>query len=296
MQALSCALHRCRLITDDDSSSSSSSSRPSSSEDEDAEASYKNGVDDRFGKKSMPKVPIMKDKGYGLRFTPVANTPNMQWQDGKKKVERDRKRNKSGVTMKDPEKYTGWRIDIKRNKKNMQKWIGLRKYLPRNPNKKPEKADMERREAMHRSMGDAKIARGLLMGFASEQARFKLANKIVGVSYDKYARKNKSGDKIVRRYVGRISTGRKKPSVRAKKGYTLIRDRCSGSFTLLGMKCKIWRKKKERARDAKKVIKKHHLREKLWSRRNDIELGKLLDLRYAARAILLRERMDHREY
>ena len=55
-------------------------------------------------------------------------------------------------------------------------------------------------------------------------------------------------------------------------------------------KCKIWRKKKERARDAKKVIKKHHLREELWSRRNDIELGKMLDLRYAARAILLRER------
>eukprot|EP00392_Amoebophrya_sp_AT5.2_P006433 g6445.t1 len=260
----------------DDDSSSSSSSRPSSSEDEDEEAPYKNGVDDRFGKKSMLKVPRMKDKGHGLRFAPVANTPNMYWEDGKKLVEQARKRNKSGVTMMDPEKYTGWRLDVTRNKKTMTKRIGLRNYLPRNPNKKPEKAELERRDAMYRSMGDAKIARGLLMGFASERARFKLANKIVGVNYDQY--RERSGNKT-KRYRGHISTGKVRPSTKNKKGFTQIRQ-----------KCKIWRKKKERARDAKKVIKTHRMREKLWSRRNDIELGKLLDLRYAARAILLRER------
>eukprot|EP00392_Amoebophrya_sp_AT5.2_P005426 g5435.t1 len=147
-----------------DDSSSSSSSRSSSSEDEDEEASYKNGVDDRFGKKSMLKLPLMKDNGHGLRFAPVANTPNLHWQDGKKLVERLKKRNKSGTTMIDPEKYTGWEIQIARKGKNMHKRIGLKKYLPRNPNKKPEKADMERREAMYRSMGDAKSIPLLLVG------------------------------------------------------------------------------------------------------------------------------------
>eukprot|EP00392_Amoebophrya_sp_AT5.2_P019487 g20337.t1 len=278
----------------DDDSSSSSSSRSSSSEDEDEEAPYKNGVDDRFGKKSMPKVPIMKDKGHGLRFAPVANTPNLYWKDGKKKVERDRKRNKSGTTMKDPEKYTGWNIQYNQNKKPVHKFIGLKKYLPRNPNKKPEKADMERREAMRRSMGDAKIARGLLMGFSSERARFKLANKVVGVSYNKF--RQKSGY-VTKRYLGRIKTGKFKPSTKNKTGRTALEQRVSGNIRRMGLprafqKCKIWRKKKERARDAKKVIKKHRMREKLWSRRNDIELGKLLDLRYAARAILLRERTE----
>eukprot|EP00392_Amoebophrya_sp_AT5.2_P008468 g8495.t1 len=278
----------------DDDSSSSSSSRSSSSEDEDEEASYMNGVDDRFGRKSMLKVPLMKDKGYGLRFAPVANTANLRWEDGKKEVERTKKRNKSGTSVKDPEKYTGWHITLRRNKKTMNKRISIKKYLPRNPNKKPEKADMERREAMYRSMGDAKIARGLLMGFSSERARFKLANKITGVSYDRYRERNGN---LTKRYKGRIHTGKVKPSTKSKTGLTPIRATCSGSIKRLGVhralqKCKIWRKKKERARDAKKVIKEHHLREKLWSRRNDIELGKLLDLRYAARAILLRERME----
>eukprot|EP00392_Amoebophrya_sp_AT5.2_P010830 g10897.t1 len=278
--------------SDDDSSSSSTSSRSSSSEDDAEEACYKNGVADVFGEKSMVKVPLLKSKGYNLRYTPAGNTPNMLWQDGKKLVERLKKRNKSGTTTVDPEKYTGWDIKYNQNKKQVHKFIGLKKYLPRHPDKKPEKAEMERREAMMKSMGDAKIARGLLMGFASERVRFKLANKIVGVSYSKVAQKSGT---ITRRYLGRIYTGKRRPSAKNKRGYTPIEQSCTGTIRLLGLrrafqKCKTWRKKKERARDAKKVIKKHRIREKLWSRRNDIELGKMLDLRYAARAILLRER------
>eukprot|EP00392_Amoebophrya_sp_AT5.2_P005425 g5434.t1 len=130
------------------------------------------------------------------------------------------------------------------------------------------------------------------MGFASERARFKLANRITGVCYNRYRERNGN---MTKRYFALINTGKTKPSTKSKSGFTKIRDSRSGSIKRLGVhralqKCKIWRKKKERARDAKKVIKKHHLREKLWSRRNDIELGKMLDLRYAARAILLRER------
>eukprot|EP00392_Amoebophrya_sp_AT5.2_P012368 g12471.t1 len=278
---------------DSDDDSSSATSRASSSEDdEEEEACYKNGVADVFGEKSMVKVPLLKDRGFNLRYTPAANTPNMYWRDGKKEVEQSKKKNKSGTTMKDPEKYTGWDIQYRQNKKKVRKFIGLKKYLPRHPDKKPEKAEMERREAMMKSMGDAKIARGLLMGFASERARSKLANKIVGVCYDKYTRK-KNGT-IVRRYRGRILTGKKKPSTKNKKGYTAIEDSCSGSVRLLGVrralqKCKTWRKKKERARDAKKVIKKHRIREKTWSRRCDGDLCRMLDLRYAARAMLLRE-------
>eukprot|EP00392_Amoebophrya_sp_AT5.2_P019539 g20422.t1 len=276
---------------DSDDDSPSTSSRSSSSEDDEEEACYKNGVADMFGEKSMVKVPLLKDRGFNLRYTPAANTANLYWRDGKKKVERAKRNNKSGTTMMDPEKYTGWHIKYQQNKKQVNKYIGLKKYLPRNPNEKPEKAEMERREAMMKSMGDAKIARGLLMGFASERTRFKLANKIVGVCFNKYAQKN---GRITRRYFGRIHTGKKKPSAKNKKGYTEIEQTCTGTIRILGQrrafqKCKIWRKKKERARDAKKVIKKHRIREKTWSRRCDGDLCRMLDLRYAARAILLRE-------
>eukprot|EP00392_Amoebophrya_sp_AT5.2_P011374 g11451.t1 len=278
---------------DSDDDSSSTSSRSSSSEDDEGEeACYKNGVADVFGEKSMVKVPRLKSRGVNLRYTPAANTPNMYWRDGNKWVENTRRRNKSGTTSMNPEKYTGWRIQYRQNKKGVAKFIGLKKYLPRHPDKKPEKAEMERREAMMKSMGDAKIARGLLMGFASERARFKLANKVVGVSYNKINFSN--GRPSQRRYLGRIGTGKIKPSTKSKLGYTKIVDSRSGFIRLFGLhrafqRCKTWRKKKERARDAKKVIKKHRIREKTWSRRCDGDLCRMLDLRYAARAILLRE-------
>eukprot|EP00392_Amoebophrya_sp_AT5.2_P007067 g7081.t1 len=178
-----------------------------------------------------------------------------------------------------------------------------RKLLERTARKKAERDEaVPRREAAARATGGGGTRKtngvfGVLAG-RNDETPFEDLRSDASLSHTHRVCYNKARQKngyVTKRYLGRIHTGKTKPSTKNKTGRTAIQQAMSGNIRLMGLarafqKCKIWRKKKERARDAKKVIKKHHLREKLWSRRNDIELGKMLDLRYAARAILLRER------
>eukprot|EP00392_Amoebophrya_sp_AT5.2_P016220 g16477.t1 len=70
------------------------------------------------------------------------------------------------------------------------------------------------------------------MGFSSERARFKLANKVVGVVYNKC--RQRSGY-VTKRYNANIGTGKWKPSAKNKTGRTYIRQTASGNIRRMGL-------------------------------------------------------------